>query len=119
FGKPVMLAVVVGTLVTVMAVVNEFASVVIATVALAVAVLGTIALGFGSKKEGAKSWHGILEGRGLLFSVLTVLAVLVGGVAEILPSVAIGVHDRATTQQQPYTALELEGRDVYVAEGCY
>ena len=119
FGKPVILTFVVGALVTAMAVVNEMASVVIAAVALAVAVLGTIALGFGQKKEGAKSWHGILEGRGLIFTVLTVIAVLVGGIAEILPSVAIGVHDRRTTQQQPYTALELEGRDVYVAEGCY
>ncbi|UJR79455.1 cytochrome-c oxidase, cbb3-type subunit I [Sandaracinus amylolyticus] len=119
FGKPVMLTFVVGVLVAAMAVVNELASTVIAVVALAVALLGTIALGFGQAKHGEKTWHGMLEGRGLLFTVLTVVAVLIGGVAEILPSVAIGVHDRSTTQQQPYTALELEGRDVYVSEGCY
>ncbi|AKF07936.1 cytochrome-c oxidase, cbb3-type subunit I [Sandaracinus amylolyticus] len=119
FGKPVMLTFVLGVLLVAMAVVNELASTVIAVVALAVALLGTIAIGFGKAKHGEKTWHGMLEGRGLLFTVLTVVAVLIGGVAEILPSVAIGVHDRSTTPQQPYTALELEGRDVYVAEGCY
>ena len=31
----------------------------------------------------------------------------------------MGMTERETTRQQPYTALELEGRDIYVAEGCY
>jgi cytochrome c oxidase cbb3-type subunit I/II len=118
FGKPVILVTVLGTLLTITAVVNELASIVVGTVTLAVSILGTLALGFG-KSSAHNTWHGVLEGRGLLFTVFTVIAVLVGGIAEILPSVAIGVQDQRTTQQRPYTALELEGRDVYVAEGCY
>ena len=118
FGKPVILVTVLGTLLTITAVVNELASIVVGTVTLAVGILGTLALGFG-KSSAEKTWHGILEGRGLLFTVFTVIAVLIGGIAEILPSVAIGVQDQRTTQQRPYTALELEGRDIYVAEGCY
>ncbi len=119
-GKPVLFVTVLGGIVAAMAVVNQIASTLFAGVALAVAVLGAIALGFGrEQKDGERSWHGVLEGRGLLFTVFTVIAVLIGGIAEILPSVAIGVQERRDTAQQPYSALELEGRDIYVQEGCY
>jgi cytochrome c oxidase cbb3-type subunit I/II len=63
--------------------------------------------------------HHQLEGTGLVFTALITIAILIGGVAEILPSVAMGMTERETTHQQPYTALELEGRDIYVSEGCY
>jgi cytochrome c oxidase cbb3-type subunit I/II len=64
-------------------------------------------------------FHRVLEGKSLLFVVLTLLAVLVGGVAEIVPTL---VSDRAIPKegriQQPYSPLELAGRDIYVREGC-
>jgi len=67
------------------------------------------------------TWHSIIEGRALLFTVLTVLAVLVGGVAEIVPSIILQQTDAelAKKKNAPYRALELEGRDVYLEEGCY
>ncbi|MEI8255871.1 MAG: cytochrome-c oxidase, cbb3-type subunit II, partial [Deltaproteobacteria bacterium] len=46
--------------------------------------------------------------------------VLIGGVAEIIPSI-LTQHAVPASQggQLPYSALELEGRDIYVREGCY
>jgi cytochrome c oxidase cbb3-type subunit 2 len=54
-----------------------------------------------------------------LFIVLTILVVAVGGLVEIVPL----FFQRSTTEPvaglTPYSALRLEGRDVYVREGCY
>jgi len=54
------------------------------------------------------------------FTVLVLLAVVIGGVVQIVPLVTIDrdkvVEDRI---QVPYTPLELAGRDIYVREGCY
>jgi len=74
-----------------------------------------------STRSDKPTWHAILEGRALLFTVLTVLAVLVGGVAEIIPSIVMRQTDAQVAKKDnpPYRALELEGRDVYIAEGCY
>ena len=65
-------------------------------------------------------WHHLVEGKALALTTLTIGAVLVGGVAEIVPIVVAG-NGRlaATTRNQPYAALELEGRDVFLREGCY
>ncbi|MBL9044480.1 MAG: cytochrome-c oxidase, cbb3-type subunit I [Myxococcales bacterium] len=71
-------------------------------------------------QEGRLNVHRTLEGRSLIFTALVLLAVLIGGVAEILPTIVI---DRAVPLsgaiQQPYRPLELHGRDIYVREGCY
>jgi cytochrome c oxidase cbb3-type subunit I/II len=51
--------------------------------------------------------------------VLVLLSVLVGGVAELLPTILVKQAVPETGRaQKPYTALELEGRDVYQREGC-
>jgi cytochrome c oxidase cbb3-type subunit I/II len=115
FSAPVMWTTVIGALLALM-IINQFASVVFGAMAFFAAVLAGMALKLGGK-DGVSGWHGILEGRALIFTVLTVIAVLIGGVAEILPTVVMS--ERATARMQPYTPLELEGRDVYVSEGCY
>jgi cytochrome c oxidase cbb3-type subunit I/II len=117
FGKPVVLVVVTGVLAGAFFVSNMYASVFFVLVAATVAILGTLALQASDKDQ--HTWHRILEGRALLFTVLTILAVLVGGVAEIVPSL-LATPDKATlADARPYRALELEGRDVYLREGCY
>ncbi|MFY0522303.1 cytochrome-c oxidase, cbb3-type subunit I [Archangium gephyra] len=72
------------------------------------------------REAGRPSWFALVEGRPLAFTVLTLVAVLVGGVAELLPTIlvkqAVPHHGEA---QQPYSPLELQGRDLYVREGCY
>jgi cytochrome c oxidase cbb3-type subunit I/II len=54
------------------------------------------------------------------FTILTFLAVVAGGLIQIIPTVvahkAANVEDK---RQVPYTPLELAGRDIYVREGCY
>jgi cytochrome c oxidase cbb3-type subunit I/II len=73
--------------------------------------------------EGQPSWHRLIEGRPLAFTVLVLLAVLAGGIGELIPAVVVQDIAVATAdseyQQQPYSPLELEGRDIYVREGCY
>lgn len=66
-----------------------------------------------------RTWHYRLEGKPLLFSTLALVLVLVGGVVEMVPMVAIESNVPSITTVHPYTPLELEGRDLYIREGCY
>jgi cytochrome c oxidase cbb3-type subunit I/II len=63
--------------------------------------------------------HRKLEGMTALFTVLTLIAILVGSVIEIYPTLSLHKYLPEKVTTQPYTALELAGRDVYVKEGCY
>ena len=65
-----------------------------------------------------ESWHRKLEGRPLKFTVLTVIAILIGGIVEYMPTALIDSNIPTIESVQPYTALEVEGRDIYIAEGC-
>jgi len=70
--------------------------------------------------KGRPSWFSLIEQRPLAFTVLTLLAILVGGVAELLPTVLLKQAVPTTgASQKPYTALEQQGRDLYTREGCY
>jgi len=70
--------------------------------------------------QSGPTWHSMIEGRAMPFTVLTVGAILIGGVAEIVPLVIAGNDKLAAAKEHaPYTALELEGRDVFLKEGCY
>ena len=64
-------------------------------------------------------WHRRLEGRPLQFTILVLLAVIIGGPVQYIPMVAIKSNIATIASVKPYTPLELEGRDIYVAEGCY
>ncbi|MGV3619611.1 MAG: cytochrome-c oxidase, cbb3-type subunit I [Archangium sp.] len=88
----------------------------------ALIVIGELAylLAQSGKPNNTLSWFGLVERRPLAFTVLTLIAVLIGGVAEILPTVLVKQAVPATgAGQKPYTALELQGRDLYTREGCY
>jgi cytochrome c oxidase cbb3-type subunit I/II len=90
--------------------------------AVAVVVLGKVwwDLSKEAAAEGKKSWFAVIEANSLAFTILTLLAILVGGVAELLPTIMVKQAVPATgASQKPYTALELQGRDLYVREGCY
>lgn len=54
-----------------------------------------------------------------LLGVLTALVVSVGGLAEIAPLMTAGRSAEPAPGVRPYPALELEGRDIYLREGCY
>jgi cytochrome c oxidase cbb3-type subunit II len=63
--------------------------------------------------------HEKIETSNFLMIVLILLVLLVGGLVEIVPL----FFQKSTTEPikgiQPYTALQLAGRDVYIREGCY
>ncbi len=67
----------------------------------------------------APAGHEKIETNNFLMIVLILLALLFGGLVEIVPL----FFQRSTTQAveglKPYTALQLAGRDVYLREGCY
>jgi cytochrome c oxidase cbb3-type subunit I/II len=65
-------------------------------------------------------WYERLLENSLPFTALTILAVLVGGFVQIIPTIVINKADSVEgVRQIPYTPLELAGRDIYVREGCY
>ncbi|MBX3134129.1 MAG: cytochrome-c oxidase, cbb3-type subunit I [Gemmatimonadaceae bacterium] len=64
-------------------------------------------------------WHRRWEGLPLLFTVMTVLAVVVASLAEIIPTFLIKSNVPTIASVKPYTPLELAGRDLYIKEGCF
>ncbi|MDJ0835135.1 MAG: cytochrome-c oxidase, cbb3-type subunit I [Acidobacteriota bacterium] len=64
-------------------------------------------------------FHFKLEAKPATFSVLVVVAVLVGTVLEIVPMLAVESNVPTIASVKPYTPLELTGRDIYIREGCF
>ena len=62
--------------------------------------------------------HRKLEGWPLVFTILTTLSILVGGLVQFLPLVLVPSSVDRIATVEPWTPLELEGRDIYIAEGC-
>ncbi len=63
--------------------------------------------------------HRFLEGSANLFIAYTIVAVLIGSIIEIVPTLDAHRYIQAPASKQPYTPLELLGRDIYIREGCY
>ncbi len=66
----------------------------------------------------SKKWHRWLESRPVQFSILTTIAILIGGIVEFVPTFLVKTNIPTIASVQPYTPLELEGRDIYIREGC-
>ncbi|PIE75676.1 cytochrome-c oxidase, cbb3-type subunit II [bacterium DOLJORAL78_65_58] len=93
-------------------------------------------ISYGTSQHKWGQWYGLVERHALLFTVLSLLAILIGGAVEIIPTVIVSekvpteitdemiaenpaLAETAKWLQKPYSPLELAGRDVYVSEGCY
>jgi cytochrome c oxidase cbb3-type subunit 2 len=63
--------------------------------------------------------HEKIEKNAGLLGVLTAIVISIGGLVEIVPLYFTGQVTQAAPGVEPYTALQLEGRDVYLREGCY
>jgi len=63
--------------------------------------------------------HDTIEKKVGLLGVLTAIAVSIGGLAEIVPLMMDRQLSEPTAGVMPYPALQLEGRDIYIREGCY
>jgi cytochrome c oxidase cbb3-type subunit 2 len=63
--------------------------------------------------------HEIVEKNIGLMALFILLVISVGGLVQIVPLFFLKSTTEPVQGLSPYTALELEGRDVYVREGCY
>jgi cytochrome c oxidase cbb3-type subunit I/II len=72
-----------------------------------------------SKRVAGESRHRWLERRPVQFLVASLVVILIGGAIEIIPMYLIKSNIPTISSVKPYTPLELEGRDIYVREGCY
>jgi cytochrome c oxidase cbb3-type subunit I/II len=65
------------------------------------------------------AWHRAWERRPLKFTVWVVVAVGVASLFEIVPTFMVRSNVPTISSVEPYTPLELAGRDIYISEGCY
>ena len=65
-----------------------------------------------------QSTHRRLERKPVMFMVLALIAILIGGIVEMIPTFTISSNIPTIASVKPYTALELQGRDLYIREGC-
>jgi len=63
--------------------------------------------------------HEVVETNIGLMAVLILLVISIGGLVEIVPLFFLQSTTEPVDGLEPYTALQLEGRDVYIREGCY
>jgi cytochrome c oxidase cbb3-type subunit I/II len=63
--------------------------------------------------------HRKLEGMAATFTILALIAILVGSIIEIAPTLSINKYVKTENKVEPFTPLELAGRDIYIQEGCY
>ena len=64
-------------------------------------------------------WHRWIERKPVQLMILSLVVILIGGIIELIPTFLIQSNVPTITSVKPYTPLELEGRDIYVREGCY
>jgi cytochrome c oxidase cbb3-type subunit I/II len=116
-SRPMAYVLVMGVLVTLFAI-SDF--IVAAVLAVFIAALSVVGLFILRREPGKAGWHTLLEGNSFAFTLFVLVAILIGGIAELGPTIGV---DKAVPKlgavQEPYTPLELMGRDVYVSEGCY
>ncbi|WP_109829883.1 cytochrome-c oxidase, cbb3-type subunit I [Reichenbachiella versicolor] len=76
------------------------------------------ALALEKKEITGGHWHNVLERKPVIFTVLTTVAIVIGGVIEMVPTFLIKSNVPTISSVKPYTPLELQGRDIYIREGC-
>ena len=104
--------------------------------ALLIVVFVAALISYGLHQHKWGHWYGLVERHAFVFTLLTLLAILIGGAVEIIPTILANndipqeiteemiaedpaLAETAKWLQKPYAPLELAGRDVFVAEGCY
>lgn len=69
--------------------------------------------------QGTTYWHRWIERRPVQMLVFSLIAVAIGGILELVPTFLVKSNIPTIASVKPYTPLELQGRDIYVREGCY
>ena len=64
------------------------------------------------------TWHRVIERRPIQLLILSLVVILIGGMVELIPTFLIKSNVPTIASVKPYTPLELQGRDIYIREGC-
>ncbi len=65
-----------------------------------------------------EGWHTWLERKPVRLTIYATIAILIGGMIQIIPTIMVKSNIPTISSVKPYTPLELEGRDIYIREGC-
>ncbi len=65
-----------------------------------------------------EKFHPWLERRPIQLTILATIAILIGGLIQIVPTIMVKSNIPTIASVKPYTPLELQGRDLYIREGC-
>jgi cytochrome c oxidase cbb3-type subunit I/II len=71
-----------------------------------------------SGRLNGEKFHTWLERKPIQLTILATIAILIGGVIQIVPTIMVKSNIPTISSVKPYTPLELEGRDLYIREGC-
>jgi cytochrome c oxidase cbb3-type subunit I/II len=72
-----------------------------------------------SRSAAGETIHRWLERKSVRFSLLIFVALVIGGIVEIVPMLKVESNVPKISSVKPYSPLELAGRDVYISNGCY
>ncbi|WP_338357593.1 cytochrome-c oxidase, cbb3-type subunit I [Yeosuana marina] len=70
------------------------------------------------KRLAGEGWHSWLERKPVRLTIFATITILIGGMVQIIPTILIKSNIPTIASVKPYTPLELEGRDIYIREGC-
>jgi cytochrome c oxidase cbb3-type subunit I/II len=69
--------------------------------------------------QASEGWHRVIERKPFQMLLFSLIMILIGGLVEMIPTFLIKSNIPTIASVQPYTPLELQGRDIYIREGCY
>ncbi|WP_282068174.1 cytochrome-c oxidase, cbb3-type subunit I [Olleya namhaensis] len=70
------------------------------------------------KRVAGEGWHTWLERKPIRLTIGATIAILIGGVVQIVPTIMVKSNIPTISSVKPYSPLELQGRDIYIREGC-
>ncbi len=71
------------------------------------------------KSPSGSFWHSVIERKPIMLLTLSLVVVAIGGMVEMVPTFLVKSNIPTIASVKPYTPLELQGRDIYIREGCY
>ena len=71
------------------------------------------------ESHGREYWHRWIERKPVTMLIFSLVLVAIGGLLEIVPTFLVKENIPTISAVKPYTPLELQGRDIYIREGCY
>ncbi len=70
-------------------------------------------------KYSNEHWHRWIERKPVQMLIASLIVILIGGAVEFIPTFLVKSNIPTIASVKPYTPLELQGRDIYIREGCY